>query len=283
MIKIITGNSSIDVDIDVFQKSIYDSISLDQIIDTLSNKRGIVNEEITEAFLFQNEYKKLKTKIKQKMKTINPRIILNGKSFQLKYPNEKELEEAFELTFKTYVVDKKYISTEKFKDKKHMLKFQTYYDHIDFDPETIHIVGVSSGNVVSRYRIIKGKYLNDLFDLSIYGDKIYESGKLIIDDDFDNKRIIFAMMQTMFHETIKYGQVFCTSFNHGREFYKKLGGDEIGSFENPDFPTNPTSYVFRWDLEKLGEKHLTDPGVNKRFISQMIKPLEFYEELKKAS
>ena len=204
--------------------------------------------------------------------------LISRKDIELKCidsSNTDLLRKAFELAFLVYVTEKEYVSPNQLTQDQ--MENRAYYDIFDLSPTTKHIIALREGKVIGRTRYTDGvcpvSMHYDLSNYLLYGP-IREISRIITHpDERKSLDLLLNLCNYAYNASKHLGQFFCTSFDDGANFYKGLGADEIGTFENPEYPLSPTSHVFRWDVESLEDSYNIKPFVKKRFVSEMIKPL----------
>ncbi|MCA9496243.1 MAG: hypothetical protein KC589_04845 [Nanoarchaeota archaeon] len=188
--------------------------------------------------------------------------------------NTDELAEALALTYEIYVNQNEYISKNKL--TKAQLNRKMYWDKFDFSPNTIQLIGIENGEIVARARLNdKTTPLMENFSLKEYSEKpIREVSKLVHKlDHRKSLKTMLSIFNVIYNISKPFGQLFCTSFQHGSNMYEKMGSKIIGDFDNPNFPQDSKSLVHRWNLETLHLDFLNNPKASKRFIREMVMPI----------
>lgn len=216
----------------------------------------------------------MKTLKNQKIPT---KIILkNNLEIRLvKLSELKLLKEAFEMTYKVYINEKKYLTTQDLSSELNNKK--QFYDKFDFTENTKHIIAIKDNKVVGRARYTDGiGPISEDFNFKphIKNDKIrYISRILTNPTQRQSMSVLLGLCNYLYQTSRDLNEFFCSSFEHGVNFYKGLGAINLGEFKNSQFP-NGKSYAFKWDVDKLESNYKNQEGVKTRFVEEMIKPIE---------
>jgi hypothetical protein len=184
--------------------------------------------------------------------------------------NAKEFFGALRLGYDVYFEEFGHYGYEDLSALEHDLKIVT--DDYDFLCDTVQIVAKAGDDVVGRVRIIDGQLpIAKYVDLKKYSDKpLKEASRLMIARDFRNSQSILAMMGYLYKVSRRFGQIFCSSFDEGRQLYLQIGAEEIGEFRNLSFSNAPLSCAFRIDFDNFSDSYMFKPDVSRYFVERAI-------------